>query len=74
MKQLKKEFEPLILFISALIVFGTLSLFGMIYNLGKSIYECFQLKFWTGIFRFIEYWLKVLYQLWNVIKYFLMID
>ena len=69
---MKKEIEPLLLFISALIVFGTLSVFGMLYNFGKSIYECCRGNFFTGVFKFIYYWLKVLYQLWNVVKYFLM--
>ena len=69
---MKKEVKPLLLFLSALIVFGTLSVFGMVYNLGKSIYECFRGNIFTGICKFIYYWLKVLYQLWNVVKYFLM--
>jgi hypothetical protein len=69
---MKKELSPLILFISALIVFGTLSVLGIIYNLGKSIFECCKLNFITGIFMFVGYWLRMLYQVWNVVKYFLM--
>jgi hypothetical protein len=63
------EFEPVILNISATIVFGLLSIFGMVYNLGKSIKESFQWKFWRGISKFIIYWLRVFYQFWVVYKY-----
>ena len=73
-KKIKKEIEPVLLFIAALIVFGTLSVFGMVYNLGKSIYECFQVKFWEGLFKFVGYWLRVLYQLWNIVKRLLVDD
>lgn len=69
---MKKELQPLVLFISAILVFGTLAILGMVYNLGKSIYGCIRLKFWQGVFSFVGYWLNVLYQLWNVAKYFLM--
>lgn len=68
---IKKEIEPVLLFLSALVVFGTLILFGIIYTFFKSIYECFTWRFWKGIIKFIKYWLNVIYQLWNVIKYFL---
>ena len=68
MKQLKSEFAPILLLLGALIVFGTISILGMIYNLVKSFYECFQVKFWKGVIKFILYWLNVLYQTWNAIK------
>lgn len=71
---MKKELKPILLFLAAIIVFGTLSVFGMVYNFGKSIYECFQVRFWEGVFKFIGYWLRVIYQLWNTIKRFLVED
>lgn len=72
MKTLKKELTPLVLFLASVIIFGALSILGMIYNLGKAVYSCFCLKFWEAVFSFVLYWLQVLYQFWNVIKYFLM--
>jgi len=74
METIKKELQPIILFIASVIVFGTLAIFGMVYNLFKSIYESFQLEFWKGLFKFIWYWLCVLYQLWNVLKCLLVED
>lgn len=71
---IKKELKPLILFIASLIVFGTLAGLGMIYNFGKAIYESFQLEFWKGLFKFIWYWMRVLYQFWNVLKCLLVDD
>jgi len=66
---MKKELTPLLLLISATIVFSIVSALGMIYSLFKAVYESFQLKFWKGILNFIKYWLFVLYQFWNVLKY-----
>src|SRR3990167_3851224 len=72
MKTIKKEIMPLMLFLSSILVFGLISALGILYNLGKSIYESFQIKFWTGIFSFIKYWLRFIYQIWNVVKYYLL--
>jgi hypothetical protein len=45
------------------------SALGVIYNIFKSIVDCFQLKFWKGIASFFVYWARFIYQLWNVAKY-----
>lgn len=78
---LKKEIEPLLLMIASVIVFSLLTIFGMIYNVLKSFYEIKNYKDYRlkgilvlpmVIFLIIEYWVKVLYQFWNVVKYFMM--
>lgn len=63
---------PLVLFISALLVFGIISVLGLVYNFGKAIYNCMRLKPVTAFISFIMYWLRFLYQIWNVIKYYLL--
>lgn len=69
---MKKELQPIILFLSALIIFTLLSMIGIVYTCGKAIKESFQVNFWQGIVKLIKFWLNILYQLWNVIKYLLM--
>lgn len=66
---MKKELSPLILLIVSIILTLILTPIGILHVTLKSIYETFQLKFWTGVIHFIKYWLKVLYQIWNVIKF-----
>lgn len=73
MDSIKKEIQPILLLIGACIIFPLISVLGIIYNLFKSFIECFQVKFWKGLINFLIYWLKVLYQVWNVIKA-LMVD
>lgn len=68
---MKKELTPLLLLIGSCIVFIPISALGMVYNLCKSLKECFQVKFWKGLVKFILYWLNVLYQIWEVIKGFM---
>lgn len=65
---MKKEITPVLLLIGACIVFPLISIVGIVYNFWKSVYECFQVKFWKGVIHFLIYWLKVVYQIWNVIK------
>lgn len=65
---MKKEIQPILLLIGACIVFPLISVVGMIYNLVKSLKECFQVRFWKGLIKFILYWLNVLYQTWESIK------
>lgn len=69
---IKREITPFLLLIGAIIAFGLLSALGALYNLGKAIYESFQLKFWKGMWHFIKYWLRVAYQFWNVLKYYML--
>lgn len=63
---------PLILFLSAILVFGIISALGILYNIGKAIYECLTLKPLKAIKSFVIYWLRFIYQIWNVIKYYLL--
>lgn len=63
---------PLFLFISAIIVFGVISVLGIVWHTGKGIYDCVRLKPIRAIKSFVMYWVKFLYQIWNVIKYFLL--
>jgi len=69
---MKKEIMPLILFIASIVVFTIVSALGIIYNIFKSIVDCFQFKFWKGIISFFVYWFRFIYQLWNVAKYYLL--
>src|ERR1035437_8661054 len=69
---IKKELEPLLLFLVAPIVFSLLTISGIIFNLIESFIMIFQVRFWRGIVNFIMYWLKLLYQIWNAIKYLLL--
>lgn len=68
---MKKEIQPILLLIGACIVFPLISVLGIIYSFCKSIRECFQVKFWRGPIHLLIYWLKVLYQIWEVIKGFM---
>jgi hypothetical protein len=68
---MKKEITPLVLLISAVIVFGLVSFLGVLYNLWKSIHDIWKLKPIKAIKRFIIYWLKFIYQIWNVCKYYM---
>lgn len=72
MKTLKKEFSPLFLLIAMVFLFCTVTIVGIIHLIIKSIVDTFQWKFWMGPIRFILFWLLVLYQIWNVIKFFFM--
>lgn len=67
--RIKNELMPLALFLGALIVFPIISLLGIVYNFGKSIYHCLRLNPLKAIASFFLYWLRLLYQVWNVVKY-----
>lgn len=71
-KFLVKEFSPVVLFIISIVLCLLLTAFGLIHLVLKSIYHTVQVKFWKGPLYFIKFWLKVLYQLWNTIKFFFM--
>jgi len=72
MKLLLKEITPILLLLSGTIVFGIIILVGIIYNLFCSIIKVFQVRFYLGIGHFIEYWLKLIYQVWNALKYLML--
>lgn len=69
---MKKEISPLLLLVASVILLVALTVFGLFHLIAKSFYHTFQLKFWKGPLYFMKYWLKVLYQLWNVFKFFCM--
>jgi hypothetical protein len=71
-KLLIREFSPLVLFIVSIILSILLTGIGLIHLVLKSILLTFQLRFWIGPTHFILYWLFVLYQIWNVIKFYCM--
>ena len=64
-----KEIKPLVTIILALLLFIVVSGFGILANIYFSIKGCLQFKFWRGVKHFIVYWLNVLYQLWECVKY-----
>lgn len=66
---MKKEISPVLLLILSIVLTMFLTPFGLIHIAAKSIYHTFRIKFWIGPLIFINYWLNVLYQIWNVIKY-----
>lgn len=70
-KILVVELGPIYLCIASVVLIILLIGLGLIHLVCKSIYHTFQVKFWKGPIYFITYWLKVLYQLWNCIKYLL---
>lgn len=67
---MKKELSPIVLLIVSIILFLLLTAIGLIHLVLKGVYHCFQLQFWNGPLYIIIYFLKVLYQIWNVIKFF----
>lgn len=67
MKELKSPLECIAAIILSCIVIPS----GMIYNAGKSIYHCIKMKPIMAVMFFFIYWLTVVYQVWNVIKYLL---
>ena len=64
-----QEVKPLVTLILALLLFIIVSGFGIIANFYFSIKGCLQFKFWRGVKHFIVYWLYVLYQAWECVKY-----
>lgn len=60
-----KELKPLITLISAILLACVIIPVGIVWNIGKSILH-------ARLSGFMMYWLKVLYQIWNVIKYLLL--
>lgn len=68
-KFITKEFSPLLMLIGMVVIFLTVTAFGLIHLLLKSVKDTFQMRFWKGPLYFIKYWLNVLYQIWNSIKF-----
>lgn len=64
-----KEFKPLMLLVGAVLITVFLVPLGILHNFVKSLIGCFRLKFWKGLWKFVKYWLMVLYQLWCSVKY-----
>lgn len=69
MKRILIELSPIYLLITSIILFLLLSALGVIHLIGKSIYSIIQLKFKKFIIEFIKYWLYIVYQIWNSIKF-----
>ncbi len=42
---------------------------GILYNIGKSIAECYKLGLIEGSIKFVNYWLNIVRQLWVVVRY-----
>ena len=59
------------LLVGAVIITVFLIPLGILHNFVKSLIGCFRLKFWQGLWKFVKYWLMILYQIWNVVKYFM---
>lgn len=68
-EKIKKEFNAILLLTGAILITIFLVPFGIVYNIGKAIYHALKLKPIFAIGYVIKYWLKILYQLWNVVKY-----
>lgn len=66
-----KEIKPLLLLLGAIFVTIIIVPPGIIYNVGKAIFHALKLKPLKAIWSIIRYWLMILYQLWNVVKYFM---
>lgn len=64
-----KELKPLMLLTGAVLITVFLVPLGILHNFVKSLIGCFKLKFWYGLYKFVGYWLAVLYQIWGSIKY-----
>jgi len=69
---MKKEISPIILFFVSILLSLALTAFGISHLIIKSIYHTLQVKFWRGPIYFVKYWIKFIYQIWNVIKFFCM--
>lgn len=64
-----KEIEPILLLIGAIIVTIIVVPAGILYNIGKAVYNALKVKPFKAIWIIIRYWLKIIYQLWNAVKY-----
>jgi hypothetical protein len=69
---MKKEFKPIALLLSAISITIILVPLGIIYNILKAIYHCLKFRPISAIIYILFYWLKVLYQIWNALKYLMM--
>lgn len=66
-----KEIKPFLLLLGAILVTVLIVPPGIIYNIGKAFFHAFKLKPLKAVWSIIKYWLGILYQLWNVVKYFI---
>ncbi len=57
------------LLIVATIITVVLTPFGLLWNLGKSLFESFQLRFWRGPINVLKYWLNIIYQILVALSY-----
>ena len=68
----ENELQSIVLFIASIFVFYPLAIVGAVYNIFKSIYECFDKKRpFIGIINFFIYWLKIIYQAWCSVKFYI---
>ena len=63
------EFAPILLSIVALILGAIMIPVGIVYTFLKPVYDYRKKGFKTIVKRFGMWWLKVMYQVWNVVKY-----
>lgn len=63
------EIAPLLLLIAAVVLGVFMIPIGVLYTLGKPFYDYRKKGFKTVMKRFGMWFLKVMYQVWNVIKY-----
>lgn len=64
-----KEISPILLLMISIILIILLTGFGLLHLVCKTIYQTFQVKFWKGPIYFLTQIFKILYQIWNCIKY-----
>lgn len=64
-----REIKPFVTLILAFILFAIVSGFGLIWNIFKPIFHVHKGGFKKIAKNWIMYWLKLLYQIWVVIKY-----
>jgi hypothetical protein len=64
MKKLKEELAPIYLFVASIVLFILLTGLGLLHLVVKSFYK-------ANLIYFLRYWPRALYQLWVVVKYWL---
>lgn len=69
-KIIVREFSPFFLFIVSILLSLVFIGIGLVHLVLKSIWLTIQPKFWIGPIHFILYWITVLYQVWNVLKFY----
>ena len=66
------QIKGLKLLLAAILVTVFLLPIGICWNIGKSIIESFQLRFWKGSVKFIKYWGFLFYQTYRALDYGMM--